>query len=54
MFHRDLVCIITGAFIHCPASSLVCCIPFITISDYVWHPTIIISLWTLTLPHLHT
>jgi len=53
-FHRDLVCIIAGASIHCPASSLVCRIPFITISDYVWHRMIIISLWTLTLPHLHT
>jgi hypothetical protein len=53
-FHRDLVRIIAGASIHCPASSLVCRIPFITISDYVWHRTIIISLWTLTLHHLHT
>jgi len=53
-FHHDLVRIITGASIHCPASSLVCRIPFITISDYVWHHTIIISLWTLTLHHLHT
>jgi len=53
-FHRDLVRIIAGASIHCPASSLVRHIPFITISDYVWHRTIIISLWTLTLPHLHT
>jgi len=53
-FHRNLVRIIAGASIHCPASSLVRCIPFITISDYVWHHTIIISLWTLTLPHLHT
>jgi hypothetical protein len=53
-FHRDLVCIITGASIHCPASSLAHRILFITISDYVWHCTIIISLWTLTLPHLHT
>jgi hypothetical protein len=53
-FHCDLVCIIAGASIHCPASSLVCRIPFITISDYVWHHTIIILLWTLTLPHLHT
>jgi hypothetical protein len=54
MFHCDLVRIIAGASIHCPASSLVHHIPFITISDYVWHHTIIISLWTLTLPHLHT
>jgi len=46
--------IIAGASIHCPASSLVRCIPFITISDYVWHRTISISLWTLTLHHLHT
>jgi len=53
-FHRDLVHIIAGASIHCPASSLVRRIPFITISDYVWHCMIIISLWTLTLPHLHT
>jgi hypothetical protein len=53
-FHRDLVRMIAGASIHCPASSLVCCIPFITISDYVWHCTISISLWTLTLHHLHT
>jgi hypothetical protein len=53
-FHHDLVRIIAGASIHCPASSLVCCIPFITISDYVWHHTISISLWTLTLHHLHT
>jgi hypothetical protein len=53
-FHRNLVRIIAGASIHCPASSLVHRIPFITISDYVWHRTIIISLWTLTLPHLHT
>jgi hypothetical protein len=53
-FHCDLVRIIAGASIHCPASSLVRCIPFITISDYVWYCTIIISLWTLTLPHLHT
>jgi len=53
-FHCDLVRIIAGASIHCPASSLVHRIPFITISDYVWHCTIIISLWTLTLPHLHT
>jgi hypothetical protein len=53
-FHHDLVRIIAGASIHCPASSLVRHIPFITISDYVWHRTIIISLWTLTLPHLHT
>jgi hypothetical protein len=53
-FHRDLVRIITGASIHCPASSFVCRIPFITISDYVWHRTISISLWTLTLHHLHT
>jgi len=52
-FHRDLVCIIAGASIHCPASSLVRRIPFIIISDYVWHHTIIISLWTLTLHHLH-
>jgi hypothetical protein len=54
IFHHDLVHIITGASIHCPASPLVHCIPFITISDYVWHHTIIISLWTLTLHHLHT
>jgi len=54
VFHHDLVRIIAGASIHCPASSLVCCIPFITISDYVWHRTIIILLWTLTLHHLHT
>jgi hypothetical protein len=53
-FHCDLVHIIAGASIHCPASSLVRCIPFITISDYVWHRTIIISLWTLTLHHLLT
>jgi hypothetical protein len=53
-FHRNLVRIIAGASIHCPASSLVHRIPFITISDYVWHHTIIISLWTLTLHHLHT
>jgi len=53
-FHRNLVRIIAGASIHCPASSLVRRIPFITISDYVWHRTIIISLWTLTLHHLHT
>jgi len=53
-FHRDLVRIIAGASIHCPASSLVRHIPFITISDYVWHHTVIISLWTLTLHHLHT
>jgi len=52
--HRDLVRSIAGASIHCPASSLVRCIPFITISDYVWHRMIIISLWTLTLHHLHT
>jgi hypothetical protein len=51
-FHRDLVRIIAGASIHCPASSLVCRILFITISDYVWYHTIIISLWTLTLHHL--
>jgi hypothetical protein len=51
-FHCNLVCIITGASIHCPASSLVSCIPIITISDYAWHHTIIISLWTLTLPHI--
>jgi len=54
VFHRDLVRIITGASIHCPASSLVHCIPFITIYNYVWHRMIIILLWTLTLPHLHT
>jgi len=54
VFHRDLVRIIAGASIHCPASSLVRHIPFITISDYVWHCMIIISLWTLTLHHLHT
>jgi len=54
MLHRNLVRIIAGASIHCPASSLVRRIPFITISDYVWHHTIIILLWTLTLPHLHT
>jgi len=54
VFHRDLVRIIAGASIHCPASSLVRRIPFITISDYVWHHTIIILLWTLTLHHLHT
>jgi len=54
VFHCDLVRIITGASIHCPASSLVHRIPFITISDYVWHHTIIILLWTLTLHHLHT
>jgi len=54
VFHRDLVRIIAGASIHCPASSLVHRIPFITISDYVWHCTIIISLWTLILHHLHT
>jgi hypothetical protein len=54
VFHRDLVRIIAGASIHCPASSLVRRIPFITISVYVWHHTIIISLWTLTLHHLHT
>jgi hypothetical protein len=53
-FHRDLVHIIAGASFHCPASSLVRHIPFITISDYVWHRMIIISLWTLTLHHLHT
>jgi len=53
-FHRNLVCIIAGASIHCPASSLVRRIPFITISDYIWYHTIIISLWTLTLHHLHT
>jgi hypothetical protein len=53
-FHRNLVRIITGASIHCPASSLVRHIPFITISDYVWHCTISILLWTLTLHHLHT
>jgi len=53
-FHRDLVHIITGASIHCPGSSLVRRIPFITISDYIWYCTIIISLWTLTLHHLHT
>jgi hypothetical protein len=52
-FHRNLVRIIAGASIHCPANSLVHHIPFITISDYVWHHTIIISLWTLTLHHLH-
>jgi hypothetical protein len=54
MFHRDLVRIIAGASIHCPASFLVGHIPFITISDYVWHHTISILLWTLTLHHLHT
>jgi len=54
VFHRNLVRIIAGASIHCPASSLVRRIPFITISVYVWHHTIIISLWTLTLHHLHT
>jgi len=54
VFHRDLVRIIAGASIHCPASSLVHHIPFITISDYVWYHTIIILLWTLTLHHLHT
>jgi len=54
VFHRDLVRIIAGASINCPASSLVHRIPFITISDYVWHHTIIILLWTLTLHHLHT
>jgi hypothetical protein len=53
-FHHDLVHIIAGASIHCPASFLVCHIPFITISDYVWYCTTIISLWTLTLHHLHT
>jgi len=53
-FHHDLVHIIAGASIHCPASSLVHRIPFITISDYIWYCTIIISLWTLTLHHLHT
>jgi hypothetical protein len=46
--------IIAGASIHCPASSLVCHIPIITISDYAWHRIIIILLWTFTLPHLHT
>jgi hypothetical protein len=49
-----LVHIIAGASIHCPASPLVHCISIITISDYAWHCTIFISLWTLTLPHLHT
>jgi hypothetical protein len=52
-FHHNLVRIIAGASIHRPASPLVRCIPFITISDYVWHHTIIILLWTLTLHHLH-
>jgi hypothetical protein len=52
--HCDLVHIIAGASIHCPASSLVHRILFLTISDYVWHHMIIISLWTLTLHHLHT
>jgi hypothetical protein len=54
VFRCDLVRIITGASIHCPASPLVRRIPFITISNYVWHHMISISLWTLTLPHLHT